>query len=324
MLTRRGRLLLALGGGPYLAAWAFGAHVLYPLAIGLLLAVGAALSCTRLARPMRPHRRLDRDRPIEGDDVVVEVELEPDGGSCPRRCCCRAGRAARRGRSRASRGTDGSCAAVYRLSPVPRGRYRFADARASSRIRSGSSSGSSRSAEQRRAAGLSAARRARSVSSPSAAPARTAAGASCSAAPPASTCTACASTRGRVAPARALADDRPPRRADGQGARGRAARRGRVLLDAEPATARPAGRRASTPRCAPPARSVGARSARAPRASRGDNGRRRRRVSVRTTSGTGRGRSRSSPSPSPTAVARSRRSSPTGPGQPLTRETSQS
>ena len=80
MLTQRGRFTLALGAGTYLGAWAFGAHVLYAPAIGLLLAVGAALIWTNVvARPLRLHRQLDRDRPVEGVDVVVRVELEPDG-----------------------------------------------------------------------------------------------------------------------------------------------------------------------------------------------------------------------------------------------------
>ena len=39
MLTRRGRVILALGFGVYLAAWAFGSKPLYPVATGLLLVV---------------------------------------------------------------------------------------------------------------------------------------------------------------------------------------------------------------------------------------------------------------------------------------------
>ena len=39
MLTRRGRLLLVLGGALYVAAWAFGSQALYPVAIGFLLTV---------------------------------------------------------------------------------------------------------------------------------------------------------------------------------------------------------------------------------------------------------------------------------------------
>ena len=84
MLTRRGRFTLALGAGTYLGAWAFGAHVLYAPAVGVLLAVGAALVWTNaLPRPLSLHRQVDHDRPLEGDDVVVRVELEADGGLVP-------------------------------------------------------------------------------------------------------------------------------------------------------------------------------------------------------------------------------------------------
>ncbi|MBD0339319.1 MAG: DUF58 domain-containing protein [Thermoleophilia bacterium] len=131
MLTRRGRFALALGGGTYLGAWAFGAHVLYAPGVGVLLAVGAALVWTNaLARSLTLHRRLDRDRPLEGDDVVVRVELEADGGLVPATAVlnepvgtlgdqevvvAREGRFLR---------------AVYRLRRVPRGRYRFTGAQA--------------------------------------------------------------------------------------------------------------------------------------------------------------------------------------------------
>ena len=53
MLTRRGRLLLVLGGALYVAAWAFGSQALYPVAIGFLLTVlVSALSVHAAARPM--------------------------------------------------------------------------------------------------------------------------------------------------------------------------------------------------------------------------------------------------------------------------------
>lgn len=131
MLTRRGRFTLALGAGTYLGAWAFGAHVLYAPAVGLLLAVGAALLWTNaFSRPLTLHRQLDRDHPVEGDDVVVRVELEADGGILPATAMLHepVGRlgdqevvVAREGRF---------LRAVYRLARVPRGRYRFTGARA--------------------------------------------------------------------------------------------------------------------------------------------------------------------------------------------------
>ena len=80
MLTRRGRLLLVLGGALYVAAWAFGSQALYPVAIGFLLAVLlSALSVHAAARPMAYRRRASSAEHVEGDDVVVDVELEPSG-----------------------------------------------------------------------------------------------------------------------------------------------------------------------------------------------------------------------------------------------------
>lgn len=80
MLTTRGRLLLILGGVLYVAAWAFGSNVLYPVSLGFLLAVlVAALSVHLAARPMGYRRRSSSAEHVEGDDVVVDVELTPRG-----------------------------------------------------------------------------------------------------------------------------------------------------------------------------------------------------------------------------------------------------
>ena len=55
-MTSRGRLALALGATTYLAAWAFGSKILYPVAIGLPVAVLLAWLWTALAnRPLRDH-----------------------------------------------------------------------------------------------------------------------------------------------------------------------------------------------------------------------------------------------------------------------------
>jgi uncharacterized protein (DUF58 family) len=131
VLTRRGRFTLALGAGTYLGAWAFGAHVLYAPAIGLLLAVGAALIWTNvIARPLSLHRQVDRDRPLEGDDVVVRVELEADGGLVPATAILHEP-VGTLGEREVVVARDGRfLRAVYRLSRVPRGRYRFTGARA--------------------------------------------------------------------------------------------------------------------------------------------------------------------------------------------------
>jgi uncharacterized protein (DUF58 family) len=131
MLTRRGRFTLALGAGTYLGAWAFGAHVLYAPAVGLLLAVGAALVWTNmLARPLQLHRQIDRDRPLEGDDVVIRVELESEGGLVPATAMLHEP-VGRLGDQEVVVARDGRfLRAVYRLARVPRGRYRFTGARA--------------------------------------------------------------------------------------------------------------------------------------------------------------------------------------------------
>jgi uncharacterized protein (DUF58 family) len=80
MLTDRGRWILALGGGIYLAAWALGSEVLYPVAIGLILAVlAAALWVRLLKRPMTLRRTLGRGERLAGDDIPVQVELDAEG-----------------------------------------------------------------------------------------------------------------------------------------------------------------------------------------------------------------------------------------------------
>jgi uncharacterized protein (DUF58 family) len=128
-VTTRGRFTLALGGGTYLAAWAFGAQVLYAPAVGLILAAGVALIWTNtLARPLRLHREVDKDRPLEGDDVVVRVELEADGGLVPASATVHEP-AGRLGSREVVVSRDGRfLRSVYRLRRVPRGRYRFTGA----------------------------------------------------------------------------------------------------------------------------------------------------------------------------------------------------
>lgn len=79
MLTPRGRLALVFGAGVYLAAWAFGSKALYPVAVGFLLAVLLAAANVHLAaRPMRYFRFGAAREHLEGDDVIVDVELQPD------------------------------------------------------------------------------------------------------------------------------------------------------------------------------------------------------------------------------------------------------
>ena len=80
MLTDRGRWILAFGGAVYLVAWAFGATVLYPIGLGLVLAVAAAALWVRfLNRPMRINRVLGRGEHLAGDDIPVRLELDVNG-----------------------------------------------------------------------------------------------------------------------------------------------------------------------------------------------------------------------------------------------------
>jgi len=59
LLTDRGRWILAFGGGVYLVAWGFGSVALYPIALGLVLAVAAAALWVRfLSKPMTLNRIL--------------------------------------------------------------------------------------------------------------------------------------------------------------------------------------------------------------------------------------------------------------------------
>jgi uncharacterized protein (DUF58 family) len=80
VLTARGRLALALGLAVYVLAWAFGADALYPLAVGLVLAVALAWGWVRaLDRPMALHRVAWGSDHVEGNDVSVVLEVEHDG-----------------------------------------------------------------------------------------------------------------------------------------------------------------------------------------------------------------------------------------------------
>jgi uncharacterized protein (DUF58 family) len=128
-VTRRGRLTLALGLATYLAAWAFGAQALYAPAVGLVLASLAALAWTQLlSRPLRLHRSVDRERPVEGDDVVIRVELETDGGVLPGSVVLH-DPAGGLGERDVTVPRDGKrLRTAYRVRRVPRGRYRFSDA----------------------------------------------------------------------------------------------------------------------------------------------------------------------------------------------------
>src|SRR5262245_1696810 len=125
MLTDRGRSLLALGGLTYLGAWAFGGRILYPVAVGLVLAVaGAALWVRLLRRPMRLRRALWRGDHLAGDDVHMGLEVDVEGWLPPVTLVARE-RLARLGETETllHRGEEGGLRGGYILENVPRGRY---------------------------------------------------------------------------------------------------------------------------------------------------------------------------------------------------------
>jgi uncharacterized protein (DUF58 family) len=131
MLTGRGRSILALGLGVYIAAWAFGSKPLYPVATGLLLVVGVAWVWVRLAdRPFRIRRGWGDLEHVEGDDVPVIAELVATGNVMPAAVTL-VERVGRLGEQRHGLRRNGRRLSVrYTLKRVPRGRYAFADVRA--------------------------------------------------------------------------------------------------------------------------------------------------------------------------------------------------
>jgi uncharacterized protein (DUF58 family) len=131
VLTRRGRFVLALGFGVYVAAWAFGSKPLYPVATGLLLVTLLAWVWVRLANRALRVRRGSGDREhVEGDDVPVVVELESTASIQPASVTLHE-RVGRLGVQRHVLRRNGRRLSVrYVLEQVPRGRYAFEDVRA--------------------------------------------------------------------------------------------------------------------------------------------------------------------------------------------------
>jgi uncharacterized protein (DUF58 family) len=124
MLTDRGRWVLALGGGIYLAAWAFGSEVLYPVAIGLVFAVLAAALWVRfLQRPMALRRTVGKGDRLAGDDVPVHLELDADGPAPSGAFVIRERIAGLGERETPLMRHQGRLRGRYLLREVPRGRY---------------------------------------------------------------------------------------------------------------------------------------------------------------------------------------------------------
>jgi uncharacterized protein (DUF58 family) len=122
-MTRRGRLALVLGCATYLGAWAFGSKILYPVAIGLPVAVLLAWVWTALAnRPLQLRRTLPAGERLEGEDVEIDVELASERRLVPARWTLRE-RIGKLGERTTILTTDGR--ARYVLERLPRGRYAF-------------------------------------------------------------------------------------------------------------------------------------------------------------------------------------------------------
>src|SRR4051794_2384484 len=130
MLTGRGRCMLGLGLGVYLAAWAFGSKPLYPVATGLLLVVALAWAWVRLSnRPFRVRRGWGDTEHVEGEDVPVVVELGATA-SVPPAAATLVERVGRLGEQRHGLRRNGRRLSVrYVLGQLPRGRYAFDDVR---------------------------------------------------------------------------------------------------------------------------------------------------------------------------------------------------
>jgi uncharacterized protein (DUF58 family) len=126
VLTARGRSALLLGTALYVAAWAFGSNPLYPVAVGLVLAVCLAWAWVRLLdKPMELRRVSWGQEHVEGDDVSVVLELEHAGPVRPDSLTLVDEIAGLGAREATVRRTDDSLTGRYVLPRLPRGRYAF-------------------------------------------------------------------------------------------------------------------------------------------------------------------------------------------------------
>jgi uncharacterized protein (DUF58 family) len=124
VLTDRGRWILAFGGGVYLAAWGFGSQVLYPIALGLVLAVAAAALWVRfLSKPMSLSRVLADGEHYSGDDISVRLEMDVDGRMPSGALSVREHIARLGDRETVLVNRRGRLRGTYELENVPRGRY---------------------------------------------------------------------------------------------------------------------------------------------------------------------------------------------------------
>ena len=131
MLTDRGRFALALGGATYLAGWAFGSEALYPVAVGLVLAVCAGAAWVRLAaRPERLRRSVVGGEHVAGDDIPIVLSLELQGRLVPGSLDVVERIEGIGEREVSLRRTGRTLVGEYVLESVPRGRYPIAGGQA--------------------------------------------------------------------------------------------------------------------------------------------------------------------------------------------------
>lgn len=130
-MTRRGWLTLLLGAATYVVAWLFGAKALYPVATGLVLApLGAVAWVWLAAGPMRLQRRAGKGVLLEGGDVWVGLDVQPES-RIPAAGIAITETIARFGDQVTSLARTGTgYRGTYVLERVPRGRYVVEQARA--------------------------------------------------------------------------------------------------------------------------------------------------------------------------------------------------
>lgn len=130
-MTRRGWLTLLLGAATYVVAWLFGAKALYPVATGLVLAPVAAVGWVWLAAgPMRLQRRAGKGVLLEGGDVWVGLDVQPES-RIPAAGIAITETIARFGDQVTTLARTGTgYRGTYVLERVPRGRYVVEQARA--------------------------------------------------------------------------------------------------------------------------------------------------------------------------------------------------
>ena len=131
MLTRRGRVIFALGFGVYLAAWGFGSKPLYPVACELLPGRRRGLGLGGPLGPPVPRETwMGRSRARRGRQRAVVAELDPTGSVLPASVTL-SERVGRLGEQRHVLRRNGRQLSVrYVLENVPRGRYAFENVRA--------------------------------------------------------------------------------------------------------------------------------------------------------------------------------------------------